>query len=229
MPKFVKNTVLKNKTTRELRTDGEATRARILEAAGELFASIGFAEASNKAIAAQAEVDLASINYHFGNRAGLYQAALLEAHRSFIHRSVLEQMMANNLTANERLISLIELFVERALKRPQPWHLQLLAREVLSPSSHIKVLLEEESQPKQLLIKQLLSDITGIPVNDPAITHCLLSVLAPCSILLVGANLKHGPLHDIPQMSIQATVQHLYTFALGGLEAVTKQWHENNN
>ncbi len=63
-----------NKTPRALRTDGEATYNRILETAGKLFATSGFAETSSKAIAAKAEVDLASINYHFGSRSGLYQA-----------------------------------------------------------------------------------------------------------------------------------------------------------
>lgn len=227
MPKSANNTVQKKHPKRELRTDGEATRARILEAAGELFASAGFAETSNKSIAAQAEVDLASINYHFANRAGLYQATLLEAHRLFVNRSLLEQMMKNGLTPKERLFSLIELLVERALMRPQPWHLQLLAREALSPSSHFKVLLEEEAQPKLLLVTQLISDLTNIPVNDSAITHCLLSVFAPCSTLLVGANLQHRSLHDTSQMDATATVQHLYAFSLGGLEAVAKQWQAN--
>ena len=45
-----------NKPARGLRSDGEATRTRILEAAGELFATTGYAETSNKAIAAQAQV-----------------------------------------------------------------------------------------------------------------------------------------------------------------------------
>ena len=72
-----------NKPARGLRSDGEATRTRILEAAGELFATTGYAETSNKAIAAHAQVDLASINYHFGNRSDLYQAVLTEADRKF--------------------------------------------------------------------------------------------------------------------------------------------------
>ena len=62
-----------SKPARGLRSDGEATKTRILEAAGELFAATGYAETSNKDIAARAQVDLASINYHFGNRIDLYR------------------------------------------------------------------------------------------------------------------------------------------------------------
>ena len=41
-----------SKPARGLRSDGEATKTRILEAAGELFAATGYAETSNKDIAA---------------------------------------------------------------------------------------------------------------------------------------------------------------------------------
>ena len=74
--------------TRVLRADGEVTRSRILEAAGELIALHGFAETPSKAIATQAGVDLASINYHFGSRGGLYQAVLIEAHLGRIQREI---------------------------------------------------------------------------------------------------------------------------------------------
>ena len=59
-----------NKPARGLRSDGEATRTRILEAAGELFATTGYAETPNKAIAA-----LASLLPRPLLRAALRQAA----------------------------------------------------------------------------------------------------------------------------------------------------------
>ena len=40
------------------RTDGEVTRMRILEAAGELFAADGYAQTTAKAVAERAKVSL---------------------------------------------------------------------------------------------------------------------------------------------------------------------------
>lgn len=57
--------------SRNRRSDGDATKAKILDAAGNLIAQHGFAQTSNKAIAQAAEVDLAAINYHFNGRDGL--------------------------------------------------------------------------------------------------------------------------------------------------------------
>lgn len=50
------------------------TRERILEAAAPLFAAEGFAGASTRAIAQAAGVNVATLAYHFGDKAGLYDA-----------------------------------------------------------------------------------------------------------------------------------------------------------
>ena len=97
-----------NKPARGLRSDGEATRTRILEAAGELFAVTGYAETANKTIAAQAQVDLASINYHFGNRSGLYQAVLAESHGQLLNMNALQQLVGSELPPASKLRLLIE-------------------------------------------------------------------------------------------------------------------------
>lgn len=58
------------------RQRGEDTRRRILETALSLFAAEGFDSASTRAIAEQAEVNLPAIQYYFGNKEGLYRAAI---------------------------------------------------------------------------------------------------------------------------------------------------------
>ena len=213
-----------NKSTRGLRTDGEATRTRILEAAGELFATTGYAETPNKAIAAQAQVDLASINYHFGNRGGLYQAVLAEAHGRLLNIAALRSLIGSDLPPASKLRALIEQLVQRAMLEPQAWQLRVLAREVLAPSSHLQILFQDEALPKVALLKQLLGEITQIPSEDPALTRCLLNVMAPCLMLLVGGRNFPGPLQEVFQMSSQSMASHLYLFAMGGLEAIAREY-----
>ena len=93
-------------TLRGPRTDGEATRARLLEAAGQLFSQQGFAEITSKAVAQLAAADLASINYHFGSRKGLYQAVLLEAHRQLLDLDDVQRIAAFTAIADHRLRSI---------------------------------------------------------------------------------------------------------------------------
>ena len=202
------------------RADGDATRKQILQAAGELFATTGYAEITNKAIAALAQVDLASINYHFSTRNGLYQAVLTEAHHRLIDLADLRQLAEGELPPTSKFKVLIEQLVRLATSEPQSWHLRVLAREVLAPTSHLQVLFQNEALPKMLLVKRLLSEITAMPADDPALTRCLLSVAAPCLMLLVGGRTFPGPMQEIFQMPPEAIASHLYRFALGGLQAI---------
>lgn len=215
-----------NKPPRGLRADGEVTHARILQAAGELFATTGYAETTNKAIAAHAEVDLASINYHFGNRSGLYQAVLIEAHRRLMNIADLRRLIDSGRSPTSKLQELIEQMVKSSTQEPQSWQLRVLAREVLAPTSHLQVLFKDEALPKIVLIKQLLSEITKIPAEDPAMSQCLLSVGAPCLMLLVGGRSFPGPLQEVFHMPPQVISDHLYQFALGGLKAIGNEYRQ---
>lgn len=55
---------------------GERTKSQILEVSLPLFAARGFSGTSVRAIAEAAQVNIAAISYHFGDKDGLYVAVL---------------------------------------------------------------------------------------------------------------------------------------------------------
>ncbi|HEY1692869.1 MAG TPA: TetR/AcrR family transcriptional regulator [Polyangiaceae bacterium] len=207
-------------TTKARRADGEATRARILDAATKLIAASGFAYASNKAIAAKAGVDLASLNYHFGSRGGLYEAVLVEAHRRLAPIEDLERIAAADVPAQEKLRALIEKVLSpRSAAAGR--YASVVAREVQSPSIHLRVLERREIAPKLGVVLSILEEITGIPREDPALLRCLVSVAAPCVMMVVGRRL--ATLATIAAMPHDVLVAHLHTFALAGLQALGRE------
>ena len=60
------------------RHDGEASRARLLNCGLRLFAQQGYAKTSTRELAEAAGVNVASISYYFGDKAGLYRAVFFE-------------------------------------------------------------------------------------------------------------------------------------------------------
>lgn len=204
---------------RSPRPDGDVTRARIIEAAGQLFGSLGFAETTSKAIAARADVDLASINYHFTNRDGLYEAVLAEAHRRFVSVDELETIVSAPHTAAERLRVLIRHIVTRSMGE-RGWNAHVLARELLAPTSHLRVLFEEEMPLKFRRVASLFAEITGLATSDPALLRCAVSTAAPCAVLFLMGRIPNPlttPLLNWPEETL---IDHLHTFAMGGLEAI---------
>lgn len=64
--------------SRRPRLDGIEARERLLGAALQLFAEKGFAKTSTRDIAQAAGVNIASIKYYFGDKAGLYRTVFVE-------------------------------------------------------------------------------------------------------------------------------------------------------
>lgn len=213
----------KRKPRREPRTDGEVTRSRILEAAGALFAIGGFAHTTAKAIAKRADVSLALINYHFESRDGLYRAVLLEAHQRMLSLTELREVAGSESSAADKLKVLIDQLVKQATNQVG-WHLDVLAREVLSPSPYYREMTQMALSPKLAVITQVLSEITRIPLNDPALLRCFLSAVIPCTMLMLAARGAPGPMHDLRQMPPEVLTDHLHRFALAGLEATAREY-----
>lgn len=61
-----------------------STKNRILDAAEALFADRGFAETSLRTITQRADVNLASVNYHFGSKKSLIQAVFDRFLKGFV-------------------------------------------------------------------------------------------------------------------------------------------------
>jgi AcrR family transcriptional regulator len=62
--------------------NGAATKDRILDAGERLFAELGFAGASLRAVTEAAGANVASVNYHFGSKEGLLRAVVRRAMKS---------------------------------------------------------------------------------------------------------------------------------------------------
>ena len=89
------------------------------------------------------------------------QAVLAEAHRRFISIEALQEANAADLPARDKLKKVIEGMVE-AVAGQQGWHTRVLGRELMSPSSHLQVLQQNEVFPKFRVIVGILSEAHAI-------------------------------------------------------------------
>jgi TetR/AcrR family transcriptional regulator, regulator of cefoperazone and chloramphenicol sensitivity len=201
------------------RADGQSTRQSIVEAAGQLFAERGYAETTSKEICARARTNIAAVNYHFGGRDGLYLHLLREVHQHMMGREALAQLAQADLPAEEKLSRFLAALVH-AIIDDLGWHTRLWAREVLTPSPLLNQILREESLPKFQSLSQILAELTGLPPGDPALTRCVLSVVAPCLLLLVVGREVETPVRSLYAQPAAALHAHLLRFALAGLAAV---------
>ncbi len=178
---------------RKPRADGAASRERMLEAAGKLFAKQGFDTVSIRAVAKAAEVNLSAIGYHFGDKEGLYRGVL----RRLIEDS--EPVMgpvAERLTsgvaaaAGDRamLAALLAGFLRHLLgsvlvDERMRWQMQLMLREFHEPSAAFPMLLEERIHPLHNAVAGLVGAATDRAAEAPETRLLTAAIIGQCMAL----------------------------------------------
>lgn len=92
-------------------SDKNGTREQMLRVAERLFALHGFEAVSIRQIVDEAGVNIAMVKYYFGSKDGLFEA-LLNA-RFPRTRSQLDELAASPLDPREKLLGLVDLYVEK--------------------------------------------------------------------------------------------------------------------
>lgn len=152
-------------TQRVSRSDGEDTRARLLQAALQLFSEKGFAQTSVRAIAQAAGTNVAAIAYHFGDKAQLYTATFYEP---FGSSSELIPVFADPaLDLRSALHHFFAGYLE-PLKHDDlvTQSLRLHVRELLEPTHVWPELMERECRAPHMALIQVLCRHMGVPVVD---------------------------------------------------------------
>ena len=72
------------KKKRRRRADGLATRERILEVATHMFAAAGYEATSLRQIAAASSIDIATLKYHYQDKASLFAEVYSQGHVEFL-------------------------------------------------------------------------------------------------------------------------------------------------
>ena len=131
-----------------------ATRERILDAAERQFADYGYEGASMRQITAEAGVNLAAANYHFGDKESLYAAVFERRIRVINAERVrrlgeLEQAGTNpTVTAVVRVIldPMRDLWLGAPDGQPHPF-LRCMARTLLDPQPFMRTMVAAEFAP----------------------------------------------------------------------------------
>ena len=165
------------------REDGEATRRQILGTAVRLFAEHGYADTTSKMICREAGVNIAAVNYYFGSRDDLYRAVLEDVHEHIVNERQMELITSAQLPVEEKLERVLDAYISAAYDG-QSWYARIWAHELISPTPLGGVDFLTSTLSKERSIGSLLSEMTGIPRDDPALQSCIITVMSPYLLML---------------------------------------------
>ena len=144
----------------------EDTKVRVLEAAGKIFAERGFRDATVRNICHAAGVNLAAVNYHFGDKERLYIESVKFAHRMRMQQVPMPEWPEGTPPA-EKLHAFIYAFLCRVLADDGlGWESQLMMREVAQPTVACEELVREYIRPHFALLQRIIGEL--VPPSMPA-------------------------------------------------------------
>ncbi|MFL6604255.1 MAG: TetR/AcrR family transcriptional regulator [Steroidobacteraceae bacterium] len=202
------------------------TREQLLETAGQVFSEKGFAGATGKEICERSGANAAAVVYHFGGMDKLYGAVLQEARRRIVPSEALAAAVERETDPTAKLTAFIGLLVG-ALAAPasSTWAVRLLSREILSPNAIFDEMRHKEMRARAAILKTIVSDLTGLAPDDPAVARSCINIMAPFGILMLigpGRVERVFPVLSFGPESVADTTRHMVQFALGGLAAIAR-------
>jgi AcrR family transcriptional regulator len=197
-------------------THGPSTHDRILEVAGRLFAEHGFKRVTVRDICKAARVNLAAVNYHFGDKRGLYEAVLRAAVEKMRKTTEEARQAGHGLPPEEQLRRYLEVFIGRLLAAGHKSYIhRLIHREASDPTAALDIVIEGV-RPRVEFLAGLVAEITGLDPSDARVLRSVMSIQAQSVAGLpnpIAARFGHKP----TPADAKLIADHIADFSLRGI------------
>ncbi len=213
-------------------TDSKAeTRTRLLEAAGEVFAEMGFARATIRDICHRAGANLAAVNYHFRDKEGLYFAVAKYA-ESFADQDFANGPgnqpgngpgVASGATPEQQLRFFIRTFLFRAIGKDRlAWHGKMMAREMSEPTAMLDRLVAEGIRPRATVLEGIIRQLLGSAATKWRVEACARSVVSQCIFYHLCRPVidRLHPNQRYDTESVEQLADHIAQFSLGAIQGI---------
>jgi AcrR family transcriptional regulator len=201
------------------------TRQRLLEAAGEVFAERGFRKTTIREICRRAQANLAAVNYHFGDKEGLYAAVIKYAYACALEKYPLAQRESEEVPAADRLHAFIRSLLISVLDKGTPaWLGKLMAREMIEPTRALDDLVESIISPMGQKLGAIVRELLGGQVPDNLVHRCQTSIIGQCLHYRNARPViqRLFPEHQYSPEDIAAMADHITRFSLAALRGLAK-------
>lgn len=214
---------------RKPRTDGRATRRQLLLSAGEVFAALGFQNATIAEICRRADANIAAVNYHFGNKETLYVESWRFSFEKSLQSYPPEGGVPHDAPLEEQLHGRI-LAIMRRIIDPQSHALDIAYKETANPTGLLTDIIPQALSPIFQGLAAIIRELLGPLATEDQVQLCLMSIRAQCFGPLMHARRQkldtpaatgHAP---APAMEdVQTLADHVAWFSLAGIRAVRER------
>lgn len=204
----------------------DSTKQRILLAAGPIFAEKGYRGSTIRDICEAADVNLASINYYFGDKQKLYIEAV-KAARQMRLSEYPSSRPAMGLAPEQQLKEFIRLLLNRLVATQNaPWQVKLLGREFMEPSEGCRSLIEEFIRPVFKILLMIVSQLMEQKVDQHQLDKIGFSIIGQCLHYRCASEMITmfvGKEDFATHYGSDQLADHITTFTLGAIEKIKNE------
>jgi AcrR family transcriptional regulator len=179
-------------------------------------------------ICREARVNLALVNYHFGDKHGLYTEIVNEAITCLSDFNSVAMEAPEGSSAEEKLRHFVTVFVGRLFDAPTPdnWIHKLMQHEISRPTDAASRIGQLAVAPRIRYLASIVTELLGVPISDPRVIQTVTSVHGLC---LVYARMVRMPapfrtmipeLGTIDRLDARSATEHVTAFSLAGIRAM---------
>lgn len=198
------------------------TRTKLIDAAGQVFAESGFQAATVREICARAGVNIALVNYHFGDKLELYTEVLRHSVGAS-GNGIISRALASTAPPEAAFRELIHAMLVRVCRGDRPgWHFRLMMHEFAQPTPAMANVIDETMRPVYNRFRELI----GLMLDRPA-DHYQVR-LATHSVIAQVVHYAHGrhvitrvwPELELNSARIEQIAAHIADFSLAGIHGI---------
>ena len=199
----------------------DCARDRILQAAGATFADKGFRGSTVREICDAAEVNIASVNYYFGDKKSLYEETLLLA-REIGAKTYPTPDFSSFESPELRLRGMILLLLNRLVaNHTEPWPVKILMAEILNPSPAARPLIDGYIELFLDAVFTTVAQLLPPEAPESVVRQTSFSIVAQCVYYRFANTLNRMLVVDgsyEKDFSVNALAEQIYEFSLAGIQ-----------
>jgi AcrR family transcriptional regulator len=197
------------------------TRDRLLQAGVRLFGEHGFRKVTVRQICTAAKANVAAVNYHFGDKLGLYREVLQTAIDAMRATSDAAREAGRGQPPETQLRRFVEVFLQRILGSGSDAVHQLIVREMNDPTAALDDIVEQGVRPRIEYLSGVVARILDCKPDDRRVIRCVASIQSQALAYRpnpIAARL--GYVFKPTPAAIAEAADHIATFSIGGVRAV---------
>jgi TetR/AcrR family transcriptional regulator, regulator of cefoperazone and chloramphenicol sensitivity len=201
-----------------------ATREKLLEAAGQVFAERGYHHATIREICRLAGANVAAVNYTFGDKLGLYTEVL----RQYLRAPQMAQLIGalDAATSPEEVArQLIRVRLQGLCSGKRPdWGFRIVMHEFSQPTPAMTRVIDEAVRPIYKRSLSAVGQILGLPPDDETTRLCNNSIIGQVLFYAFSQPVlsRLQPDLKLTPQQVERIADHISEFSLAALAEMSR-------